>query len=151
MFLAEAVKEVVHNEAMIDILVTLIKNRYVVAKPEVAQYARESINKDFEDLEVAFREYQKYSILVSRTKARTVIKLNEGDFSLLDAEKLLMSLKDKLKIFVDFIKSAHDAISGQGGIICLDENRIVERIKTLRADIKTIELSIDKAMWSVEI
>jgi len=151
MFLAEALKERDYYNDILDFLVELLKNRSVAPKEQLAQYKRDVLVKQIEELENAFKEHQKYSILVNRAKARMIIKLNSEDFSLLDAEQLLISLRNKLAVFIDLLNNADREISSHGGIICLDESRLLEKIKMLRTDIKTIESSIDKVIWSVEI
>jgi hypothetical protein len=151
MLLAEAVKEKEYYRDMIASLTKHLKNYSIAPREQVAQYKRDIVIKQLESLEASFKEYQKYCILIARSESRVVIKLNDEDFSLLDAEQLLISLKNKLAVFIDLLDNASSELNIHGGVMCLDENRLLEKITKLRVDIKTIESSIEKVMWSFEI
>ena len=151
MFLAEAVKEKVYLNESIESLRNRILWLSVTTNESKSELNKELVDNKLEELDKLYKDYQKYVIIITRAKATIKIKLNDGEFSIADAENLVKVLKDKLLFFTSLTGKAEGSITGPSNIICVDMKDIDKQIDMLGRDIKTIEIAIDKAKWSVEI
>jgi hypothetical protein len=95
-FLAEAIREKDYFSDSISRLQNRIMWLSVASKESDSKLNKELLDNKLEELDKLYKEYQKYSIIVTRAKATIKIKLNEDEFSIADAENLVEVLKYKL-------------------------------------------------------
>lgn len=151
MFLAEAVREKDYFSDSINRLQNRIKGLSVALKESDSKLNKELLDNKLEELDKLYKEYQKYSIIVTRAKAAIKIKLNEDEFSIADAENLVEVLKYKLEFFTDLVIKSEGSNLDPSNIVCTDLKKLDKNIEALRKDIRIIESGISKATWSIEI
>lgn len=151
MFLAEAIKEKDYIYRSICRIHNRIKWLSVTTNESDFKLNSELINNKLKELEKLYSEYQKYSIIVQRAKATVNIKINDNEFSIVDAEILLEVLKDKLQSFKDLIENAEGSSCDPSNRVCLNLKELDEKTNDLEHDIKTISVSIERSLWSTEI
>ena len=151
MFLAEAIKEKDYIKKSIDRLHNRILWLSVTTSESDSKLNSELINNKLEELEKLYKEYQKYSIITQRAKGAVKIKLNDGEFSIADAESLIQVLKNKLECFQSLIEKVEGSNTDPSNIVCLNIKDIDIKTDMLEKDIKTIRLSVDKSLWGFEI
>ena len=152
MFLAEAIKEKVYLNESIEILRNRILWLSVATNESDSKLNSELIDNKLTELDKLYKEYQQHSIIIQRAKAAIKIKLNDGEFSIADAENLVGVLKDKLLFLVSLTGRAEGSSSKDpSNVVCIEMKDIDKQVAFLRQDVKAIEVAIDKAKWSVEI
>jgi len=150
-FLAEAAKEKVYLGESIELLRNRILWLSVATNESVSELNKELVDNKLEELDKLYKDYQKYVIIITRAKATIKIKLNDGEFSIADAENLVEVLENKLLFFTSLASKAEGSSSGPSNIVCVKIKDIDKQIAFLRQDIKTIKTAIEKAEWSIEI
>jgi hypothetical protein len=150
-FLAEAIKEKVYIEESI----CKVRNRIlwlsVAINESDYKLNKELVDNKLEELDKLYKDYQKYVIIITRAKAKVRIKLNEGEFSIADAENLVGVLKNKLEFFNSLTGKAEGLFDGPSNTVCIDMKDLDKQIELLRQDVRTMEMAIDRAAWGVEI
>jgi hypothetical protein len=150
-FLAEAIREKDYFSDSISRLQNRIMWLAVASKESDSKLNKELLDNKLEELDKLYKEYQKYSIIVTRAKATIKIKLNEDEFSIADAENLVEVLKYKLEFFTGLVKKSEGSDIDPSNIICINFKSVDKNIEALRKDIRIIESGISKATWSIEI
>lgn len=151
MYLAEAIREKEFIDDSISLLGNRIKGLSVSTDINDVKLNKELTKNKVKELENLYKEFQKYSIIVSRAKAITKIKLNDDDFSIADAEHILKTMRTKLGYIERLIEIAETGTFGPPTYICLDTEDLIIRVNQLRSDIKTIENSIERSTWATEV
>lgn len=151
MFLAEAVKEKDYLKESITKLCNRVKWLSITIDVSDAKLNKELVINKLEELDKLYKDYQKYKIIVTRAKAKIVLNLNDDEFSIADAENLVEVLEDKLLFFETLITTVEGSNSGPSNMVCVDLKNIDNDVTLLRSDIRAIEQSIERVLWSTEI
>ena len=151
MYLAEAIKEKVFIHESITDLSSRIKELSVSADDTDVKLNKELVKNKVKELENLYKEWQRYAIIIARAKTVSKIKLNDEDFSIADAEKFLDSMRAKL----DFLKNLNNHVDKFSltpqNFTCVDLEDIHDKIRNLLADIRAVESSIERSLWSIEV
>jgi len=150
-FLAEAVKEKDYLKESITKLCNRVKWLSITIDVSDAKLNKELVINKLEELDKLYKDYQKYKIIVTRAKAKIVLNLNDDEFSIADAENLVEVLEDKLLFFETLITTVEGSNSGPSNMVCVDLKNIDNDVTLLRSDIRAIEQSIERVLWSTEI
>lgn len=151
MYLAEAIKEKNFISEKVCGLYNRVKDLSVSTDDKDIKLNKQLIETKIGELENLYKEFQKYSIIISRAKVSAVIKLNDDEFSIADAENILESMGVKLNHYEELLSNIQRFRYNSQIFICVDEEFLYERIRNIRSDIKTIENSIARASWTVEV
>ena len=151
MLLAELIKEKDYIEDSIDSLKDHVLD-LVVAKDKVDYKTNKSIiDERLKELDELYKKYQQFSITIERTRASTVINVNDTKLSLSDAIAIKDMMISKLESF-EYILDNSTRRERQGeGILCIDVDDVFRETEKLRLDIKTLEAQIDFATWQTEV
>lgn len=152
MYLAEAIKEKEFIEHSIIGLCERIKYLSVVTDETVVKLNIELVKNKVKELENLYKELQKYTIIIDRVKSKSVVVLNNENFSIADAENILKTMGDRLHFLESLVDRAAMLFSlSSKQCVCIDESDIDSKINSLRDDIRTIELSVNRSLWNIEV
>lgn len=151
MYLAEAIREKDFIITSIDDLCDRIRELSVSTDETDVKLNTELAKNKVKELENLYKEGQKYAVIIARAKVASRIKLNDEDFSIADAENILELMRDKL----DFLEGLRVLLEGSNlnpqKSICMDLEDLHNRIRNIRSDIRTIENSIERSLWTIEV
>lgn len=151
MYLAEAIREKDYIQETIDGLCGRIKELSVSTDKMDVELNTELVKNKVKELENLYKEWQKYVIIIARAKVASRIKLNDEDFSIADAENILKSMGDKLDFLEGLIIHLEMFSLDPQKFICISLEDIHYKIKNIKSDIRTIENSIDRSLWNIEV
>jgi hypothetical protein len=151
MYLAEAIKEKEFIENSINSLCNRINFLAIVTDETVVKLNIELVKNKVKELENLYKELQKYTIIIDRAKSKSVIVLNGENFSIADAENILITMGIRLEFLVNLLDSIGSTNLNPKLFICMDTNEVEDKINSLREDIKIIEVGIEKSLWSIEV
>lgn len=154
MYLAEAIREKDFVIKSIEWLCGRIEELSVSSHDSDVKLNQELIKNKIKELENLYKELQKYSIIISRAKVMAKIKLNDEDFSIADAENILEAMRDRLKqlsVIINSTKNTKLYASDPKIFVCINLEDIYLKVFQLRSDIRAIEVSIERALWSMEV
>jgi len=151
MYLAEAIKEKEFIEHSIDSLCDRINDLSMVTDETVVKLNIELVKNKVKELENLYKELQKYTIIIGRVKSKSVIVLNDENFSIADADNILKTMGSKLEFLEELLSSLKNNSFLPKLYICIDINDVEEKIKRLREDVKIIDLSIEQSLWQIEV
>lgn len=152
MYLAEAIREKDFVAESIKFLCNRIKELSVSSHESDIKLNQELVKNKVKELENLYKEFQKYSIIISRAKVIATIKLNDEDFSIADAESILESVRDRLGYFEDLLSNINiESNRSSQTNVCVNVEDIYTKIYQLRSDVRTIENSIERVLWATEV
>ena len=151
MYLAEAIKEKDFIEESINQLWDRIKELSVSSDDGDVKLNKDRVKQKVKDLENLYKESQRYSIIVDRAKVVSKIKLNDDEISIADAENILDSMRDKLDFFNALKYHVEKFNLNSQTFICIDLEDLHLKIKGIMTDIRTIENSIERTLWNIEV
>ena len=151
MYLAEAIREKDFLYDSIDGLCGRIRELSVTADDGDVKLNKELAKNKVKELENLYKEWQKYVIIVARAKVASRIKLNDEDFSIADAENILESMRDKLDFLEGLIIHLEAFNLAPQKFICMSLEDIHSKVKNLKSDIRTIENSVERSSWNIEV
>jgi len=151
MYLAEAIKEKEFISESIIIERNRIVNLSVSTDVSDIKLNKELIKSKIKDLENLYKDFQKYSIIISRAKVLAKINLNDEEFSIADAENILEAVRAKLNYFERLISEVDIVNLDPQTFNCIDLDELYTKINNIRADIRTISNNIERSLWSIEV
>ena len=151
MYLAEAIREKDYIQEIISDLCGRIKELSVSTDKTDVKLNTELVKNKVKELENLYKEWQKYVIIIARAKVAARIKLNDEDFSIADAENILESMRDKLDFLEELIVHLEMFSLDPQKFICMSLEDIHSKIKSIKADIRTITNSIERSLWNIEV
>lgn len=151
MYLAEAIKEKEFIEHSIIGLCERIKYLSVVTDETVVKLNIELVKNKVKELENLYKELQKYTIIIDRVKSKSVVVLNNENFSIADAENILKTMGDRLRFLESLVSHSSICNLSSKQYVCVDESDVDSKINSLRDDIRTIELSVNRSLWNIEV
>jgi len=95
-------------------------------------------------LKESCRKYQQFSVTIQRAKADAIIKVNDTELSILDAEAIKESMQKKLNAFESMLITATKNV-------CENIDWLFNELENMRIDVKTLGAEIDYATWHVEV
>jgi len=151
MYLAEAIKEKDFINDSISSLCGRIIELSISTDDADIKLNKELVKNKVKELENLYKEMQKYAVIIARAKVASRIKLNDEDFSIADAENIIESMRGKLEFFEDLLGHLDSNALSPQKYVCVDLEELHTKYKNLRLDIKTIENSIERSLWSIEV
>jgi hypothetical protein len=151
MYLAEAIREKDYIQEIIDGLCDRIRELSVSADETDVKLNTELAKNKVKELENLYKEWQKYVIIIARAKVASRIKLNDEDFSIADAENILESMRDKLDFLEGLIIHLEAFNLAPQKFVCMDLEDIHSKVKNIKTDIRTIENSVERSLWNIEV
>jgi len=151
MYLAEAIREKDYIQEVLDGLCDRIRELVVSTDEVDIKLNKELAKNKVKELENLYKEWQKYIIIIARAKVISKIKLNDEDFSIADAENILDSMRDKLSFFESLITHLEEFNLDSQKFICMDLEEVHSKVKHLKSDVRTIENSVDRSLWNIEV
>lgn len=110
-------------------------------------------NKDmveifFKKFDEYYMEYQKYSLLISRSEASITIPLkNNVEVSIQDARVV----KDTMDIRYNCCKDVLNYVLSSNNSVCVDVEKLSETLLSYHGDLLNINTCINNALWSNEV
>jgi len=150
MLLAEAILEKEYIEESIEKINNYIYSLLVVIDNLDAKSNKSLIEKKLEELDDLYKKLQQFDITINRTKSQAMLKINNMELTLSDAETIRNSMESKLSDFENFLHRASKAMF-DGKIVCIETESLLTIIKEMGLDIKTIDMKIKYVMWNTEI
>jgi len=144
MLLSEAIKEKDYIEESIVNLREYIESTLLVEDKTEFKMNKTLIDGRIQELKDACRKYQQFSVTIQRAKADAIIKVNDTELSVLDAEVIKGSMEKKLESFESLLGTAIDNN-------CANTEELFNKVEAMRADIKILGSEIDYATWHVEV
>jgi len=144
MLLAEALIEKEYIEESIGRVNEYIYN--LLKYTDRAKLSKDIIEKEFEELNNLYREYQRFAISIGRSESQAMIKINDMKLSLGDCRIMEDAMYEKLSDLESILEGSQN--SGPGDIVC---SSIITAIEEIRLDIKTIDVKIQYALWNTEV
>jgi len=151
MFLAEAIREKDYLKNSIMILRNHICELISVKNSEEVKSNSADIIGRQEELEDLYKKYRQFSVTIERAKAKVNIKVNNTDLSLIDAMSILKIMKDKNEDIDAILTRAYEENKLPTSIVCVNIDRLFDKILENLLDIKTLESEIEFALWGVEV
>jgi len=142
MLLAEAIREKDYIENSIYNLGKHIGNLLSVKDKTEFRSNKTLIDSRLDELEDLYKRYQQFSVRIQMAKAKAIIKVNDSELNMLDAEALCEVFRSKIGIFTSIINNASMHAMSDGIFDSMEETRL---------DLKTIESEIQFATWKVGI
>ncbi len=151
MLLAELIKEKDYIEESINHVREYIASTLSVYDTTEFKLNKSLIDSKIEELQDLCTKHQQFSVTVERAKAKSVIKVNDTEISLLDAISIKDSMVRKLDA-LHYISSAAVMENARGDVLlCVDIDVLFEKMQEIRSDINALESKIDCAIWNVEV
>lgn len=150
MLLAEAIKEKDYLEKSITSAEKYILMFMLVVDKSEFKINKSLIEDRLDKLEELNKKYQQFSITIERAKAKSSIKVNDTELSLLDAEAIKKSMELKLKIYEDLVEATNKELKS-GNTVCFDAEEAFKHLEDIRIDVKTLESEIEYAYWNIEV
>ena len=151
MYLAEAIKEKDLVSKRMNWLYSRIKDLSISTDDTDIKLNQKLAETKVKDLENLYKEFQKYSIVISRAKVIAKIKLNDEEFSIADAENILEAMRVKLSYYEELVDHIRKFSSDPQTFLCMDLEMVHDKINSTISDIKSIEISIERALWIIEV
>lgn len=151
MYLAEAIREKDFVNKSISQLCNSIDWLSVSHNDTDVKLNQELTKNKVKELENLYKEFQKYSIIISRAKVIAKIKLNDEDFSIADAENILESMRARLNYLELLTRNAELSSLRPQTYVCINMDDVSVKIYKLRSDIRTLENSIERTTWLTEV
>lgn len=151
MLLAELIKEKDYIEESINHVREYISSTLSVYDTTEFKLNKSLIDSKIEELQDLCTKHQQFSVTVERAKAKSVIKVNDTEISLLDA----ISIKDSMVRKLDALHYISDAAIRENArgdvLLCVDIDVLFEKMREIRSDINALESKILHATWNVEV
>ena len=151
MLLAELIKEKDYIEESINHVRDYISETLSVYDRTEFKINKSLIDSKIEELRDLCTKYQQFSVTVERAKAKSVIKVNDSEISLLDATAIKNSMVTKLDALHRISAAAIMANAEGDVLLCVDIDALLEEMKEIRSDINALDSKIDHATWNVEV
>jgi len=151
MFLAQAIKEKDYIKESIKSVKDYIKNCMAVRDKTEFKVNKTLIEGHLEDLKELYKKYQQFSVTIERAKAKSSIKVNDTQLTLLDAVSVRDAMYFKLRSFEDLMLRASSINAHNEGILCVDIDELFKEIENIKVDIKTLESEMEYAYWHIEV
>lgn len=146
MYLADAIRERDYLKKSIDVLTRFISTWLVSSDRSSYRSVKSLIDGKREELDELYTRYQQLEVAIVRVKAKTIIKVNDTELSVLDACAILDIMKSKeLKIREMF------DLTIQSGFENLEFYDLMGELSDIRSDIKSMESKIEYAQWYTEV
>jgi hypothetical protein len=146
MYLAEAIKERDYLKKSIDFLTKFVGNVLVSSDRSSYRSVKSLIDSKREELNELYTRYQQLDVAIARVKAKTIIKVNDTELSIMDACTIRDIMKDKEQklgsVFNMIIQNDFEVLELSG---------LLDDIEDLGLDIKSIESKIEYAQWYTEV
>ncbi len=149
MLLAEAITEKDYIETSILNLRQQIMDTLLVKDKTEFKVQKTLIDGGMQELKDMYSKYQQFSVTIQRAKAKAVIKVNDMELSILDAEAIKQAMQLKLHNTEILLDGA--TMSVDDYVVCLDVDELFKDRENIRLDIKTLESEINYAKWNVEV
>lgn len=151
MYLAELIREKDYIESSIHDLREHILHLAILRDKSDYKENKFNLDQRLKELEALHLKYQQFSVSIERAKAKTKIKVNDTELSLIDAITLKESMGYKLQS-LEYILDTVVRFERKGeGILIIDSDGLFDLIEEARLDIKTMESQIDTAIWKTEV
>jgi len=146
MYLADAIRERDYLKKSIDVLTRFISLVLVSSDKSSYRSLKSLIDSKREELDELYMRYQQLEVAIARVKAKTIIKVNDTELSILDASVILDIMKSKeLKLKNIFDVAIQDNFENWEFYDLLGE------LEDIRSDIKSMESKIEYAQWYTEV
>jgi hypothetical protein len=146
MYLAEAIKERDYLKKSIDFLTKFVGNVLVSSDRSSYRSVKSLIDSKREELNELYTRYQQLDVAIARVKAKTIIKVNDTELSIMDACTIRDIMKDKEQK----LESVFNMVV-QNDFEVLELSGLLDDVKDLGLDIKSIESKIEYAQWYTEV
>lgn len=151
MLLAELIKEKDYIEESINHVRDYISDTLSVCDRTEFKINKSLIDSKIEELRDLCTKHQQFSVTVERAKAKSVIKVNDTELSLLDAIAIKNSMVTKLEALRNISTSAIWENAKGDVLLCVDMDDLFKEINDVRSDINALESKIDHSTWNVEV
>lgn len=151
MLLAELIKEKDYIEESINHVRDYISDTLSVCDRTEFKINKSLIDSKIEELRDLCTKHQQFSVTVERAKAKSVIKVNDTELSLLDAIAIKNSMVTKLEALRNISTSAIWENAKGDVLLCVDMDDLFKEISDVRSDINALESKIDHSTWNVEV
>lgn len=149
MLLSEAIIEKDYIETSILNLRQQIMDTLLVKDKTEFKIQKTLIDGMLEELKDMYLKYQQFSVTIQRAKAKAVIKVNDMELSILDAEAIKQAMQ--LKLYNTGVLLGGSTSVDDGYVVCLDVDELFKDRENIRLDIKTLDSQINYAKWHVEV
>jgi uncharacterized protein YqgV (UPF0045/DUF77 family) len=151
MFLAEAIREKDYIKESIKSLKDYITNLMTVKDKTEFKTNKTLIEGRLGELKELCKKYQQFSVTIERAKAKTSIKVNDTELSLVDAVTIKDAIQFKLYNFESLLLRASYKNVHCEDVLCVDMDWLFREIEGIKIYIKTLESEIEYAYWNTEV
>lgn len=149
MLLGEAVLDKEYYSELLDDCYKHILDLVVTYDTADVKSNRSLLLSRLEELEDAYNDYQRFSILVGRAESSAPIQINNKVVTVRDARILKTTMEKRLGIYtgiLEYVRSHSDQF-----FECMDIEELVAKIQAIKSDIKTMDSKIQEGLWRSEL